>query len=260
VLRCLEHELYRQEQVLRAGGRVARETRLWDEIACASAAMRSKEEAQDYRYFPEPDLVPLVIGEEWLARARAAVPELPKARRRRLIEQVGLSEYDASILTGDRALADYFEAVTACGVEAKAAVNWVTGELLRFLNERGVSAAVAPVAPERLAELIRLAEQGTVTTSAAKDVLAEMFESGRSAREIIDERGLAQIQDTGELAAAVERVLADNPAGVADFRAGKGQALKFLVGQVMKATRGRANAQAVGEMLRKRLAKGADTG
>jgi len=258
VVRCLEHELYRQEQVLRAGERVARETRLWDEIACASAAMRSKEEAQDYRYFPEPDLVPLVIGEEWLAQAWAAVPELPKARRRRLIEQVGLSEYDASILTGDRALADYFEAVVASGVEAKAAANWVTGELLRFLNERGISAAAAPVGAERLAELIRLAEQGAVTTSAAKDVLAEMFASGRAAGEIIDERGLAQIQDTRELAAAVERVLVENPAGVADFRAGKGQALKFLVGQVMKATRGRANAQAVTEILRKRLAEGAD--
>jgi aspartyl-tRNA(Asn)/glutamyl-tRNA(Gln) amidotransferase subunit B len=254
VLRCLEHEIYRQQQLLRAGGEVARETRLWDEVACASAAMRSKEEAQDYRYFPEPDLVPLVIGPEWIARARAALPELPQARRRRFIAELGLSEYDSGILTTNRELADYFEATVAQGIEAKVAANWVIGEVLRHVNERGVSAAAAPVRPPRLAELIALVERGAVTANAAKEALAEMFASGRAAREVIEERGLAQIQDDAELAAVVERVLAENPAGVADYKAGREQALKFLVGQVMKATRGRANPQAVNDLLRRRLA------
>jgi len=254
VLRCLEHERYRQQQVLRAGEQVARETRLWDEIACASAAMRSKEEAQDYRYFPEPDLVPLVIDKEWLARARASLPELPRSKRRRFVQALGLSDYDAGILTADRELADYFEAVTAGGIEPKAAANWVTGELSRHLNERGVSAAAAPVTPPQTAELIRLVEQRAITANAAKEVLAEMFASGRAAHEIIEERGLAQIQDQDELQAVITRVLAENPSGVADFAAGKTQALKFLVGQVMKATRGRANPQAVNDILRKRLA------
>jgi aspartyl-tRNA(Asn)/glutamyl-tRNA(Gln) amidotransferase subunit B len=260
VLRCLEHEMVRQEQVLRAGERVARETRLWDEITCASAAMRSKEEAQDYRYFPEPDLVPLVIDEEWLERARASLPELPRARRRRFVHALGLSDYDAGILTAERELADYFEAVTAADIEPKAAANWVTGELSRHLNERGISAAAAPVTPVGLAQLIRLVEQGAITANAAKEVLAEMFASGRTAHEIIEERGLAQIQDQGELEAVIAQVLAENPSGVADFQAGKTQALKFLVGQVMKATRGRGNPQAVNQLLRKRLAKQSEGG
>jgi len=254
VLRCLEHEIYRQQQLLRAGGEVARETRLWDEVACASAAMRSKEEAHDYRYFPEPDLVPLVIGPEWIARARAALPELPQARRRRFIAQWGLSEYDTGILTTNRELADYFEATVAQGIEAKVAANWVTGEFLRHVNDRGISPAAAPVTPQHLAELIALVERGAVTANAAKEALAEMFASGRAAQEIVEERGLARIQDDAELAAVVERVVAENPSGVADYRAGRGQALKFLVGQVMKATRGRANPQAVNDLLRRRLA------
>jgi len=254
VLRCLEHEIYRQQQVLRAGERVARETRLWDEIVCASAAMRSKEEAQDYRYFPEPDLVPVVIDAAWLERVRGSQPELRQARRRRFVIALGLSDYDAGILTADRELADYFEATVARGIEAKAAANWVTGEVLRHLNDRGIAVSAAPVSPERLAELIGLVEQGRVTANAAKEVLAQMFESGRAAHEIIEERGLAQIQDTGELEAAVARVLAENPNGVADYRAGREQALKFLVGQVMKATRGRANPQVVNDLLRQRLA------
>jgi aspartyl-tRNA(Asn)/glutamyl-tRNA(Gln) amidotransferase subunit B len=253
VLRCLEHELYRQDQVLRAGEVVARETRLWDEVACASAAMRSKEEAQDYRYFPEPDLVPLVVDDTWLDRVRAELPELAAAKRRRFVEVLGLSEYDASILTTDRELADYYEAVVARGVDAKSAANWVTGELRRHLNESNIAPSASPVAPERLAELVGLVEQGSVTANAAKGVLAEMFASGRGAQEIVAERGLAQIQDTSELEAVVERVLVENPSGVADFKAGKKQALGFLVGQVMRATRGRANAQVVNELLRKRL-------
>ncbi|HUT73332.1 MAG TPA: Asp-tRNA(Asn)/Glu-tRNA(Gln) amidotransferase subunit GatB [Armatimonadota bacterium] len=253
VLRCLEHEIERQQQALRAGAEVARETRLWNEAACASAAMRSKEEAQDYRYFPEPDLVPLMIDARWLERARAALPELPGARRRRFVVELGLSPYDAGILAGQREVADYFEGVVAAGVEAKAAANWVAGELLRHLNERGVAVAAAPVTPERLAELIKLVEQGGVTTKAAKEVFAEMFASGRAAAEIVAERGLGQIRGQDELAAVVERVIADNPAAAGDLRGGKEQALKFLVGQVMKATRGRADAQAVGALLRRRL-------
>jgi len=255
VLRCLEHELERQEQVLRAGGEVARETRLWDEAACASAPMRSKEEAQDYRYFPEPDLVPLVIDEQWLQRSRKTLPELPNARRRRFVEELGLSDYDAGILAGERELADYFEATVGAGIEPKAAANWVTGELLRHLNERGAPVGAPPVTPERLVELIKLVEQGAVTANAAKEVFAEMFTSGRAPQEIIAERGLAQIQDQGELEGAVERVVAENPGPVADFKAGRKQALGFLVGQVMKATRGRADAQAVNELLLRHLAQ-----
>jgi len=260
VLRCLEYEIERQEQVLRGGGRVEQETRLWDEAAGVSEAMRSKEEAQDYRYFPEPDLVPLVIDAEWLERVRAELPELPRARRRRFVEQLGLSGYDAGILSAEPELADYFEAVLAAGVEAKTAANWVSGEFLRHVNERGIGVGAASVTPERLAELVHLVERGAVTANAAKEVLAEMFESGRAAQKIIEERGLAQMQDEGELEAIVERAIAENPDGVADFQAGRKQALGFLVGQVMKATRGRANPQAVNELLRKHLQARLDAG
>jgi aspartyl-tRNA(Asn)/glutamyl-tRNA(Gln) amidotransferase subunit B len=253
VEKALEYEIARQIDVLESGGRVVQETRLWDSAAGRTHSMRSKEEAHDYRYFPEPDLPPLVVDEGRIARVVASMPELPAARRRRFVEQYAIPEYDAGVLTQSAGLADYFEAVAAAAGNAKAASNWVMGELLRTMNERGQDANSQPLPAERLAGLIRLIDKGTISSSIAKDVFARMYDSGRSADEIVETEGLAQIGDESALIDIVRGVITANADAVAQYHAGKMQTFGFLVGQVMKGSKGKANPKLANELLRKEL-------
>jgi aspartyl-tRNA(Asn)/glutamyl-tRNA(Gln) amidotransferase subunit B len=248
------YEIRRQSQALDSGEELVQATRLWDDERGATEPMRTKETAMDYRYFPEPDLTPLEVDDEWIGRIRAELPELAEARRRRLVEQHGLSEYDAGILTGDKALADLFEATAAEGAPAKAAANWLTGEFLRLLKEGDLEAGQTKLDPKCLAELVGLVEKGAINAPAAKQVFGKLFEAGGSPSEIVKELGLAQISDEGEIAGVVDGVIEENPEAVENFRKGKEQALKFLVGQVMRKTRGRANPQLVNDLLREKLA------
>lgn len=253
---AVEHEIWRQAQALDAGETLVQETRLWDDDRGVTEPMRTKETAMDYRYFPEPDLTPLVVDDEWIGRVRAELPELAEARRRRLVAEYGLSEYDAGVLTGEKALADLFEATVAEGAPAKAAANWLTGEFLRLMKERGLEAARTKLEPKALADLITLVEKGTLNAPAAKQVFGNLFEAGGSPAEMVKELGLAQISDEDEIGGVVEEVIGEHPDAVESFRKGKEQALKFLVGQVMRKTRGRANPQLVNEVLRGRLTEG----
>jgi aspartyl-tRNA(Asn)/glutamyl-tRNA(Gln) amidotransferase subunit B len=250
--KALEYEIDRQVALVRAGERVAHETRLWDAAAGRSVAMRSKEEAQDYRYFPEPDLPPLEVGVERIEEIRRSLPELPEARKARLIRQYDLPEYDAGVLTQSAALADYFEA-TAAHAPARAVSNWILGEVLRKLRETGAATTEIRLDPARLADLIALVERGTISGSVAKDVFQKMYETGATAEAVIAAEGLSQISDEGALLAAVRDVLAANPGPVAQYRAGRAKTFGFLVGQVMKATRGQGNPQLVNDLLRREL-------
>jgi len=250
--KALEYEIDRQVALVRAGERVAHETRLWDAAAGRSVAMRSKEEAQDYRYFPEPDLPPLEVGVERIEEIRRSLPELPEARKARLIRQYDLPGYDAGVLTQSAALADYFEA-TAARAPARAASNWILGEVLRKLRETGAATTEIRLDPARLADLIALVERGTISGSVAKDVFQKMYETGATAEAVIAAEGLSQISDEGALLAAVRDVLAANPGPVAQYRAGRARTFGFLVGQVMKATRGQGNPQLVNDLLRREL-------
>ena len=254
VIGAVEHEIWRQGQALDAGETLVQETRLWDDDRGVTEPMRTKETAMDYRYFPEPDLTPLVVDDEWIGRIRAELPELAGARRGRLVAEYGLSEYDAGILTGDKALADLFEEAAAAGAPAKAAANWLTGEFLRLMKEGGLDAAQTKLEPKALAGLIALVEKGTLNAPAAKQVFGKLFEAGGSPAEMVKELGLAQISDEDELGGVVDEVIGEHPDAAENFRKGKEQALKFLVGQVMRKTRGRANPQLVNEVLRGKLA------
>ncbi|GFN22255.1 Asp-tRNA(Asn)/Glu-tRNA(Gln) amidotransferase subunit GatB [Thermanaeromonas sp. C210] len=251
--RALSYEIQRQIELLEKGERVVQETRAWDEDKQVTYTMRSKEEAHDYRYFPEPDLVPLAIDQEWIEKVRAGLPELPDARRERLVRQYGLPEYDAGIITGSRALADYFERAVALFPDAKQVSNWLMGDFLRLLNAQGLEPNQAPVTPENLAELLKLQEEGVISIKIAKQVFEEMFATGKGAREIVQAKGLVQISDVAELTPIVERVLASHPKVVEDYRNGKEKALGFLVGQVMKETKGKANPSLVNKLLKERL-------
>lgn len=251
--KALEYEIERQIDILEDGGEVVQETRSWNENKGITVSLRSKEEAHDYRYFPDPDLVPLVIDREWVERIRETLPELPDERKRRLIEEYGLPEYDATVITSSKDLADYFDRCLQYFGDAKKVSNWIMAELLRLLNARDLEAADCPVSPEQLAELLQLIDKGTISGKIAKQVFEEMFDTGKTAAAIVKEKGLEQISDAGELERIVEQVIADNPDPVADYRNGKKQAIGFLVGQVMKATRGKANPQLVNELLRKKL-------
>jgi aspartyl-tRNA(Asn)/glutamyl-tRNA(Gln) amidotransferase subunit B len=253
VQRAIEHEIERQIEVLSSGGRVIQETRLWDSGAGRTIAMRSKEEAHDYRYFPEPDLPPLVVTDTWIDQVRGTLPELPDARRRRFVSQYALPEYDAALLTQSPALADYFERTAAVAGNAKGASNWIMGELTRKMNELGVDVERAPLAPDALAGLIRLVDSGTISGPIAKDVFEKMCASGRAAAEIVESEGLSRIDDEAALEAAVRDVLSKNEAAIAQFRAGKQQTFGFLVGQVMKATRGKGNPELVNRLLKRAL-------
>ena len=253
VEKAIDYEIGRQADLLESGGRVVQETRLWDSAAGRTHSMRSKEEAHDYRYFPEPDLPPLVVEAARIDRVRATMPELPDARRLRFVAQYGIPEYDAGVLTQSAGLADYFEAVAAAAGNAKAASNWVMGELLRTMNERGQDVAVQPLTAERLAGLIRLIDRGAISSSIAKDVFAKMYDSGRSADEIVAAEGLSQIDDESALLEIIRGVMAANADAVAQYRSGKTQTFGFLVGQVMKASKGKANPKLASELLKKQL-------
>jgi aspartyl-tRNA(Asn)/glutamyl-tRNA(Gln) amidotransferase subunit B len=253
VEKALEYEIGRQIDLLESGGRVVQETRLFDSGSGRTHSMRSKEEAHDYRYFPEPDLPPLVVDEARIARVRTTMPELPEARRRRFVEQYAIPDYDAGVLTQSTGLAGYFEAVAAATANAKSASNWVMGELLRTMNERGQAIETQPLAPERLAGLITLVDRGTISSSMAKDVFAKMYESGRTADEIVAAEGLAQIGDESALLEIIRGVMASNADAVAQYRAGKMQTFGFLVGQVMKGSKGKANPKLANELLKREL-------
>ena len=251
--KALEHEIDRQIEVVAEGGRIVQETRLWDAAAGRTVSMRSKEEAHDYRYFPEPDLPPLVVDEARIAAIDAAMPELPDARRRRFVEQYALPEYDAVQLTQSRAGADYFEAAVRAGAPAKAASNWIMGELARKLKEQGQDLASSPLGPERLAGLIALIERGAISGSMAKDVFEKMFAGNQTAEAIVAAEGLAQIDDESQIVGLVADVLARNGDAVAQYRGGKASTFGYLVGQVMKAAGGKANPRRVNEMLKRAL-------
>jgi len=251
------YELTRQAKVLDEGGRVVQETRGWDENRGVTVLQRSKEQAEDYRYFPEPDLPPLIVERGWVEEIRAQLPELPDAKTDRFVKEYGLSADDASVLVADRAVADYFEATLkeASGKNPKAVCNWLTGELFRYLNETQISIEQVKIAPAQLAELIELVETGTINLNTGKRVLAEMFKSGAPAQAIVEAQGLAQISDTGALEAIVTKVLDANPAEVEKYLGGKETVLGFLVGQVMKESRGKANPSTVQEIMKRQLAE-----
>ncbi|MDN5344328.1 MAG: aspartyl-tRNA(Asn)/glutamyl-tRNA(Gln) amidotransferase subunit [Clostridia bacterium] len=251
--RALEYEIERQIAVLEGGGQVQQATMAWDEARGVTYIMRTKEEAQDYRYFPEPDLVPLEIDGDWIEQVRAGLPELPDARCHRLINDYGLPAYDAGVITSSRALADYFDRVVSLYPDAKVVSNWIMGDFLRLLNAAGLEPGSSPVPPEEMAALLQLQKEGTISGKIAKQVLEEMFATGKGARLVVEEKGLVQISDAGALARIVEEVLAANPGVVEDYRNGKDKALGFLVGQVMKATKGKANPGLVNQLLKERL-------
>jgi len=250
VQRALEFEIARQTALLEGGGRVVQETRLWDTNTGQTVSMRSKEEAHDYRYFPEPDLPPLVLDPAWIEGVRASLPELPDARRRRFVTQYALPDYDAGVLTQSAELADYFEATAAAAGNAKAASNWVMGDLLRKANETGAELGALPVNAAALGGLIKLIDAGTITGAVAKDVFEKMFATARSAAEIVEAENLGRIDDEGAIESAVRQVIDANADAVAQYRAGKKQTFGFLVGQVIKATKGKANPARVNALMR----------
>ena len=250
---ALDYEIDRQIGLVESGRRVEQETRLWDQATSRTVSMRSKEEAHDYRYFPEPDLPPVIVSSTRIADARDTLPELPAARRDRLAAQYALPVYDAIELTRSRGVADYFEQAVAAGAPAKPASNWLMGEIARLLNAAGLVIEQAPVTPVALARLIALVEGGRINSSTAKHVFEQMWATGRPADEIVQAEGLAQISDEGALASAVDEVITANPAPVAQYRAGQTKLLGFLVGQVMKATGGKASPKLVNELMRRAL-------
>ncbi len=252
---ALAFEIRRQKAVLADGGQVVQETRLWDPDRGRTLSMRGKEEAHDYRYFPDPDLLPLVVDDAWVQEIRSSLPELPDAKKIRFQDAFGLSQYDAQVLTASRQTADYFEACVAAGAEAKAAGNWVMGPLLGLLNAEGKDIKDAPVSAARLAELIGLIQDGTISGKIAKTVFDEMAKTGKAPGAIVAEKGLVQVSDAGAIEAAVDAVLARCPEEVAAYRGGKTKLLGFFVGQVMKETGGKANPQVANRVLKSRLEK-----
>ena len=250
---ALDHEIERQVDLIETGGRVTQETRLFNVETGETVSMRSKENAHDYRYFPEPDLVPLRVSESWMARIRGEMPELPAARRRRFIAEYGLTEYNAQVLTATRAAGDYFEKVAAVSGDARAAANWVMGDLAALLKEQGKEITESPVSAENLGGLIRLIAQGKISGKIAKDILPKMCESGHTAETIAEREGLHQISDTGAIGKIIDEVIAQNPKQVEQYRGGKQAVIGFLVGQVMKASHGQADPAAVNALLKGKL-------
>ncbi|MEA1958423.1 MAG: Asp-tRNA(Asn)/Glu-tRNA(Gln) amidotransferase subunit GatB [Chloroflexota bacterium] len=259
VYRALDFEVKRQCKAVESGERIIQETRGWMEDDGVTVSQRSKEHAHDYRYFPEPDLPPMVFSRDWINELMARLPELPVARRNRFVSEHGLSEYDAGLLTTSKSMSDFFERCVELRSgggdkkQAKVVSNWITGELFRLLNANDIDVENSKITPEQLSEMLELVDNGALSVSAAKAVFEEMFNSGKRADEVVAERGLSQISDTNELEDIVDRVIADNPQPVADFRQGKEKAQGFLVGQIMRATKGRANPALVNKLLRERL-------
>ncbi|NUO10218.1 MAG: Asp-tRNA(Asn)/Glu-tRNA(Gln) amidotransferase subunit GatB [Candidatus Brocadia sp.] len=253
VLKAIEYEAKRQSEVLDRGETVDRETRLWDEVNEKSARMRSKEEAQDYRYFPEPDLLPVLINEKWLNEIKNTIPELPLARKQRFMETFKLSDYDSSLLTEEKILADYFEDCVKTFNRPKAFCNWITNDLLREVKEKKLDIYNLEIKPNQLAALVEIIEKGTISSTIAKEVFSEMIQTGNDPQKIIEGKGLVQISDEGLIEAVIDKVIAGNPNVIDDYKKGKKNALAFLVGQVMKETKGKANPKIVNEMLVKKI-------
>jgi aspartyl-tRNA(Asn)/glutamyl-tRNA(Gln) amidotransferase subunit B len=255
VYQALQYEARRQREVLEEGGELEQETRGWIDEQGVTVTQRTKEYADDYRYFPEPDLPPLVLDRAWIEKIRAGLPELPGARMDRFVAEYGLSLYEANILTGSKAMADYFEGCIKLmnSSKAKTISNWLLGDFSRLVNATSIEIEDAKISPKHLAEMLELVDNGTISGPAAKAVLEEMFHSGRRAGQVIAEKKLSQISDAGEITEVVKQVIADNSAAVQDYAAGKQQALTFIVGQVMKATRGRANPGMVKEIIVQQL-------
>ena len=253
VEKALQYEIRRQREVLMDGGQIVQETRLWDPDKDKTTSMRGKEEAHDYRYFPDPDLLPLVIDEEWIENVKTNLPELPDARKQRFMDQYELPSYDAELLTSDRELADYFENCTREFPQPKKVSNWVMGSLLGLLNARGKTIEDSPVSAVDLARLLALVEEGVISGKIAKTVFDEMARTAKPAKQIVAEKGLVQITDTGALEDVVLRIIAGHPREVEAFKSGKTQLLGFFVGRIMKATRGQANPKMVNDILKQKL-------
>ncbi len=251
---AIEYEIKRQTKVLEEGGKIQQETRLWDVDKGVTATMRSKEEAHDYRYFPDPDLVPLDLPAAWIEEHRKTLPELPAARQQRFVGEFSLPEYDASVLTASRATADYFEACVRLFPQPKTVSNWVMGELQREWNQAGVTADRSAVPPERLVSLLQLVEKDTVSLKTAREFFPELYASGKAPEELVKEKGLTQVSDEGALEKIIDEVMAKNQVQVAQYRGGKETVIGFFVGQVMKASGGKANPGKVNELLKKKLA------
>jgi len=253
VQKAIEYEIKRQAQVLDEGGRVIQETRLFDSTKGVTFSMRSKEEAHDYRYFPEPDLVPVVIAKETVEEIRKSIPELPDAKRERFVKEYGLPEYDADMLTQSRAMASYYEEATKLSGQPKVVSNWIMGELMRLLNADAKDIENSPIKPDKLAGMVKMIEGGVISIKIAKTVFEEMYLSGKDADAIVKEQGLVQVSDTGAIEKIIDEVIAANPGQTADFKAGKDKLFGFFVGQVMKASKGKANPDMVNELLKKKL-------
>ncbi|MGQ9858886.1 MAG: Asp-tRNA(Asn)/Glu-tRNA(Gln) amidotransferase subunit GatB [Thermodesulfobacteriota bacterium] len=260
VQKAISYEIERQIGILREGGRIVQETRLWDEQRQITYSMRGKEEAHDYRYFPDPDLVPLCIDSHWLQRVRSELPELPAAKRARFISQYGLRPYDAELLTSSRALADYFEACVALYPDARQVSNWISGELLAILNREGVAIQDCPIRPEHLAEMLSLLEQGRISRRIAQNLFQEMYHSGAPPEKIVREKGWATLSDVESLRELVDRILQENPKEVEAFRAGKTKLLGFFMGQIMRLSQGRADPELVQRILEEKLSSGSNGG
>ena len=255
VEKALEYEIKRQVSIVEGGGRVIQETRLWDSAAGITQSMRSKEEAHDYRYFPEPDLPPIVVSKAWIDEIKAKLPELPDEKRARFINQYGLPEYDAEILTSEKAIAVWFEDAAREGGQPKSVSNWVMGELMRILNEDGKTVDELPIKPAQLAGMLKLVEDGTISGKIAKTVFEEICRTGKDAGYIVKEKGLVQISDTGEIERAVDEIISKHPDEVRRFKEGDEKLIGFFVGQVMKATKGKANPKVLNDLLKDKLGK-----
>jgi aspartyl-tRNA(Asn)/glutamyl-tRNA(Gln) amidotransferase subunit B len=254
VQRALEYEVKRQQYLVENGQKIVQETRLWDDAQGVTNSMRSKEEAHDYRYFPDPDLVPVMVDEAWIVKIRKELPELPLVKRERFVKEYQIPVYDAGVLTAERALAEYYEEVVRLCGKPKQASNWVMGDVLRFLNEEKRNIRQCPITAKALADMIKLIEEGAISGKMAKDVIEEMYKSGKPPQDIIKEKGLVQITDEGELIKTITAIIETNPNQFKDFRGGKEKLFGFFVGQVMKATQGKANPQLVNDLLKKMLA------
>ncbi|MGV8075632.1 MAG: Asp-tRNA(Asn)/Glu-tRNA(Gln) amidotransferase subunit GatB [Syntrophobacteraceae bacterium] len=254
VQKALEFEIRRQRALLDSGQAIVQDTRLWDANRNVTLSMRGKEEAHDYRYFPDPDLVPISIGNDWIETVRASLPELPEAKRERFIREYNLPIYDAEVLTSSKALANYFESVAGSFPQPKIVSNWIMSELMRELKRDEREIEACPVPPENLAELLQLIDTGVVSGKIAKSVFDEMYSTGKGAKAIVKEKGLVQVKDEGAIESIVDEVLSENPKEVEGFRNGKEKLFGFLVGQVMKKSKGKANPKMVNEVLRNKLA------
>ena len=254
IKQAIDYEVERQADLLEEGGRVVQETRLFDTASGTTRSMRGKEEAHDYRYFPDPDLVPLLVSEEWIERARRELPELPAAKIERFVEEYDIPRYDAEVLAAERAIADYYDALVKLHGNGKLCSNWVMGEVQRALNDNGLAINDCPVTPQLLAGMLKRIDDNTISGKIAKKVFDAMWKSGKDADTIIEEQGLKQVTDLGAIEPLVDEVLAANPGQVAEYRGGKEKLLGFFVGQIMKASKGKANPATLNELLKKKLA------